>query len=229
MYLSSAFTFVKQQMLTYACLCINLHLLHKVFASRVCQMRLTCAQPEAKQFGRTDNQLLIRENNMKLNLKKTGLGIAISAALLLTVAFVAFSQDPQGPPGPHRGGGDFRGGRGPGGRGGDGLGPLGRDLNLTDEQKAQIKTIRESFEAGTKELHEQMRALHEKEADPFTATFNEAEVRAAAEARAKIDVELAVARAKMMSQIGGVLTAEQKTQLASRRNERRPPPPPPGE
>ncbi|HXD34329.1 MAG TPA: Spy/CpxP family protein refolding chaperone [Pyrinomonadaceae bacterium] len=161
---------------------------------------------------------------MKLNFKKTGLVIAISAALLLTVAFVAFSQGPQGGP-PHRGG-DFRGGRGPGG---DGLGPLGRDLNLTDEQKAQIKTIRENFEAGTKDLHEQMRALHEKEGDPFSGTFNEAEVRSAAEARAKIDVELAVAHAKMMSQIGAVLTAEQKTQLASRRHERRPPPPPPAD
>lgn len=164
---------------------------------------------------------------MKLNFKRTGVGIAISVALLLAVAFVAFSkgrtQDRQGPP---RGDGDFHGRRGPGG---DGLGPLGRDLNLTDEQKAQIKTIRESFEAGTKDLHEQLRALHEKEGDPFTSTFNEADVRAAAEARAKIDVELSVARAKMMSQIGAVLTAEQKTQLASRRQERRPPPPPPGE
>lgn len=167
---------------------------------------------------------------MKLNLKKTGVSIAISAALLLAVAFVAFSQRPAGSEGP-RGGGEFRGGGDRGGRGpgGDGLGRLGRDLNLTDEQKAQIKTIRESFEAGTKELHEQMRALHEKEGDPFSGTFNEAEVRAAAEARARIDVELAVAHAKMMSQIGGVLTAEQKTQLASRRHERRPPPPPPGE
>lgn len=160
---------------------------------------------------------------MKSNLKRTGVGIAISAALLLAVAFVAFSRTPQDRQGPPRGDGDFHGRRGPGG---DGLGPLGRDLNLTDEQRAQIKTIRESFEASTKELHEQLRALHEKEGDPFTITFNEAEVRAAAEARAKIDVELNVARAKMMSQIGAVLTAEQKTQLASQRQERRPPPPP---
>ena len=165
---------------------------------------------------------------MKLNFKKTGLGIVISAALLLTVAFVAFSQGPQGGP-PHRGG-DFRGGRGPGG---DGLGPLGRDLNLTDEQKAQIKTIRESFEAGTKDLHEQMRALHEKEGDPFSGTFNEAEVRSAAEARAKLDVELAVAHAKMMSQVANVLTAEQRAQMAERHKHQRQgpprPPAPPGE
>jgi len=39
----------------------------------------------------------------------------------------------------------------------------------------------------------------------------------------KVEVELAVSRAKMMSQIGAVLTADQKAQLAARRQERRPP------
>jgi Spy/CpxP family protein refolding chaperone len=163
---------------------------------------------------------------MNLNLKKIGVGIAISSVLLMTFAIVAFSQDPQGPPPPPRGG-DFH--RGPGGPGRDGLGPLARDLNLTDEQKTQIKAITDSFAESTKSLHEQMRALHEKEGDLFTETFNEANVRAAAEARAKIDVELQVAHAKMMSQIGAVLTTEQKTQLAARHRDRRPPPPPPGE
>jgi len=162
---------------------------------------------------------------MRFNLRKIGVGIAISSVLLMTFALVAFSQDPQGPPPPR--GGDFH--RGPGGPGRDGLGPLARDLNLSDEQKTQIKAITDSFAESTKSLHEQMRALHEKEGDPFSETFNEATVRAAAEARAKIDVELQVAHAKMMSQIGAVLTAEQKTQLAARHRDRRPPPPPPGE
>lgn len=161
---------------------------------------------------------------MKLNFRKTGVGVAISVVLLLTAALVAFSQGPQGPPGPPRGDGAFHGGPGH-----DGLGPIGRDLNLTDEQKAQIKTIRDSFEESTRSFHEQLRNLHEQEVDPFTGTFDEAAVRAAAEARAKIEVELAVAHAKMMSQIGAVLTPEQKTQLAAKRQERRPPPPPPGE
>jgi Spy/CpxP family protein refolding chaperone len=72
-----------------------------------------------------------------------------------------------------------------------------------------------------------MRALHESDADPLNAAFDEAAVRTAAEARAKIDVELSVAHAKMMSQIGAVLTTEQKAQLAAKRLQRRPPPPPP--
>ncbi|MCU1263920.1 MAG: hypothetical protein JWM21_238 [Acidobacteria bacterium] len=160
---------------------------------------------------------------MRTNWKKISLVIAIAGALLLAVAVVGFSQDPQGP----REGGFHRGPGGPGPR--DGLGPLARDLNLTDEQKAQIKKINESFAGSTQSLHEQLRALHESEGDPFSGTFDEAAVRAAAEARAKIEIELQVSHAKMMSQIGAVLTAEQKTQLAARRHDRRPPPPPPGE
>jgi Spy/CpxP family protein refolding chaperone len=75
-----------------------------------------------------------------------------------------------------------------------------------------------------------MRSLHENQADPMNGQFNEAAVRQAAEARAKIQVELEVSNAKRMSEIATILTAEQKAQLAERhQNMRRmgPPPPPP--
>ena len=157
---------------------------------------------------------------MKPNWKKFSLTI-VAGALFLAGGAMAFSQDPQGPP---RGGG-FRGGPGPR----DGLGPLGRDLNLTDDQKAQIQKITDSFRESDKALHDQLRTLHEKEADPLSGAFNEANVRSAAEARAKIQVELEVSHAKMLSQIAGVLTTEQKAQLAAKRQqfERQAPPPPP--
>ena len=157
---------------------------------------------------------------MKPNWKKFSLTI-VAGALFLAGGAMAFSQDPQGPP---RGGG-FRGG--PGAR--DGLGPLGRDLNLTDDQKAQIQKITDSFRESDKALHDQLRTLHENEADPLSGAFNEANVRSAAEARAKIQVELEVSHAKMLSQIAGVLTTEQKAQLAAKRQqfERQGPPPPP--
>src|SRR5882672_7898795 len=100
-----------------------------------------------------------KEKEMKLNWKKSSVVIAVAGALLLTVAAVAFSHGHrmQGPP---RGGG-FRGERGPR----DGLGPL-RDLNLTDDQKAQIKKISDSFEESNQPLFEQMRTLHGSEPDP---------------------------------------------------------------
>jgi Spy/CpxP family protein refolding chaperone len=166
-----------------------------------------------------------KEKEMKLNWKKTSVGMAIAGALLLIVAAVAFSHGHMGRhQGPRDGG--FRGGPGPR----DGLGPL-RDLNLTDDQKAQIKKINDSFEESNKALFDQLRALHGSEPDPMSGAFDEAATRAAAEARAKVQVELEVSHAKMMSQVAGVLTADQKTQLAARRQkfERQgPPPPPPG-
>jgi len=157
---------------------------------------------------------------MKIDSEKTNL-IAVVGALILALAMVASgqggSQRRGGPPG-----GGFPGGPGPR----DGLGPLARDLNLSDEQKAQIQKITESFQESTKALHDQLRTLRESEPDPLSG-FDEAAVRAAAEARGKVDVELSVTRAKMMSQIGAVLTADQKAQLAAKRQqfERRPPPP----
>src|SRR5207302_10843097 len=105
-----------------------------------------------------------------------------------------------------------------------------RDLNHADDQKAEIKKVKESFEESNKALFDQMRDLHGSEADPMSGTFDEADVRTAAEARAKIQVELEVSHAKMMSQIAAVLTAEQKAQLAARRQQFEqlgPPPPPP--
>ena len=163
---------------------------------------------------------------MKLNWKNLSIATISGMLVLTAAAAVAFSQGPQEPPGPPPGGG-FRGGPGPR----DGLGPLGRDLNLTEDQKAQIKKITQSFEEGDKALHDQMRALHGSEPDPMSGNFDEAAVRAAAEARAKIVIELEVSHAKMMSQIAAVLTAEQKTQLAAKRQQferQGPPPPPPG-
>jgi Spy/CpxP family protein refolding chaperone len=163
---------------------------------------------------------------VKLNWKKFGVAAAIGAALL-TTAVVVFSQGPQGP-GRERG---FRHGPGsPGGPGGPGgPGPLA-DLNLTEDQKAQIKKINDSYRESDKALHEQMRSLHENQADPMSGQFNEAAVRQAAEARAKIQVELEVSNARRMSEIATILSAEQKAQLAERHQRMRrmgPPPPPP--
>jgi len=153
---------------------------------------------------------------MKLSWKTLGLAIICVSALIVMTAAVVVSQGPQGPEG-------FR--RGPGPRGG-GF-PLFRDLNLTDDQKAEIKKIMDNEAASTKDLHDKLKALHESEPAPFSTNFDEASVRADAEARAKIDVELQVAHARTMSQIANVLTADQRAQLAARRSQFHEGPPPP--
>src|SRR2546425_445313 len=140
---------------------------------------------------------------MKFNWKKTSVVIAGIGALVVMTAMMVVSQ---GPPG--RG---FRGGPGgPGGRGGppDGLGPLARELNLTDEQKAENKKITDSLAENTKSLHEQLRALHDREADPFSTTLDEAAFRGGAKARSKNEIEVAFSPPKPTAQIGAVLTAD---------------------
>jgi len=169
---------------------------------------------------------------VKLNWKKSAIVGGIGAIVLAATAVVVLPQNPpprpDGPPGPPRGG---FGHRGPGGPGGPGeFGPLA-GLNLTDAQKEQVKKIHESFDESTKALREQMRALHDNDtADPLSGNFDEATFRSTAEARAKIQVEMEVQHAKMMSQVASILTAEQKAQLADRHEQMRrmgPPPPPP--
>src|SRR5215210_5836497 len=153
---------------------------------------------------------------MRSNWKKMSGVIAIAGALLLTMAMVGFSQGPGGDGGPRERGFHGR----PGGPPRDGLGPLGRDLNLSDEQKAQIKKIRDSFEESTKSLRDQLRTQHESQPDPLSGgAFDEAAVRTAAQARAAVQIELEVAHARMMSQIFSVLTTEQKTQLDAKRQQ----------
>jgi Spy/CpxP family protein refolding chaperone len=137
--------------------------------------------------------------------------VAVVGTLLLTLAISVSGQGPQGRGGPPPGGGF------PGGPGREGLGPITRDLNLSDEQKAQIQKITESFHESTKALQDQLRTLRESEPDPVTSGFDEAAVRAAADARAKVDVELSVAHAKMLSKIGAVLTSEHKAQIEAKR------------
>lgn len=157
---------------------------------------------------------------MKINRREISV-VAVVSSLLLALAMAVSGQGPQGRGGPPPGGGF------PGGPGRDGLGPIGRELSLSDEQKAQIQKISESFQDNTKALQDQLRTLRESEPDPLTSGFDETAVRAAAVARAKVEVELSVARAKMQSQIGAVLTSDQKAQLTAKRQEfsqrRRPP------
>jgi Spy/CpxP family protein refolding chaperone len=130
-----------------------------------------------------------------------------------------------GPPPPDGRPGEGR--FGPGGHRGDVLGPLARDLNLTDAQKAQIKQLADGFEESTKSLHEQLFKAGGTPFDGLDANFDEATARAAAQARAGVQIELDVAHAKMLSQVYALLTAEQKAKLAELRQQfaqgRRPP------
>ena len=153
-------------------------------------------------------------------------GLALAGTMALS-GIVGFAQQgtqdggkDRGAWGRGEGGGDHkRGGRGMRG----GLGRFAENLNLTDAQKAQMEQItaryRETAKAGRQQRGQErgMRGGF----DPFNGgTFNEAEVRAAAQARANAQVEREVRHARMMSEMYAVLTAEQKAQLAAERQQR---------
>ncbi len=166
--------------------------------------------------------------------KKIFGGVALAGAMALT-GIIGFAQQ-QGTQGQgskdkdrseRQWGREGRGGReGRKGRHGMGgeegfMGRFAEKLNLTDAQKQQMQQIAARFKESTKALREQERGGRDKGFDAFNGgTFNEAAVRAAAQARANMHVEMEVARARMMSEMFAVLTPEQKAQLAAERQQR---------
>jgi protein CpxP len=89
-----------------------------------------------------------------------------------------------------------------------------RQLNLTDDQKAKMKTIRESFAERNKPLREQ---LHAKRQELHQAseggTFNEALATQKLTEMASLEAKLMAERFKLQQETLSVLTAEQKAQL----------------
>jgi periplasmic protein CpxP/Spy len=116
--------------------------------------------------------------------------------------------------------GDGMGRRGERG-GGDFAGPFER-LNLTDAQREQMRQIAERYRETFRSQRGRGGEGRRGGFDPFAGgTFDEAAVRAAAQARANAQVEREVAQARMMHEMYNVLTPEQKSQLAAERQQRR--------
>jgi protein CpxP len=156
-------------------------------------------------------------------------GLALAAGVALTGVVGVSAQQEQGQGGGGRGRaerpwGQEEGGRGGGRRGGDGPfgGRFGAELNLTDAQREQLRQIEERYRASFKSQREGRGQRQERGGyDPLASgTFDEAAVRAAAQARANAQVEREVAHARMMHEMYNVLTAEQKAQLAAARQQR---------
>jgi len=113
-------------------------------------------------------------------------------------------------------------GMGPGGRGGPGgaFGPmgmlpmLGRQLELTDAQKDQIKGIADSHKADWKSLADRARTAHTALNQAVTAeTTDEGLIRQRSSDVAAVDADIAVARARAYAEVVQILTPDQKTKL----------------
>lgn len=112
--------------------------------------------------------------------------------------------------GGHRGG--FEGFRGAG----------FRNLNLTDDQKSKMQTIRQSFGERTKSLREQLRAKRQelRQAND-SGTFNEALATQILTQEAGLKAKMMGEQFRLHQEMLTVLTAEQRTQLEQARAERK--------
>lgn len=94
-------------------------------------------------------------------------------------------------------------------------------LGLTDEQLEKMAAIREEGWQGREELREKMRDYSDKMREVTdSGNFDEAAIRALAEEKARIQVELSVAKAKMHSEMHAVMTPEQQELATKLRNVR---------
>ena len=111
--------------------------------------------------------------------------------------------------------GDFRGGRG-----GFGGGAMFRQLNLTEDQKAKMKQIRESFGERTKSLRTELRAKQQELRQANSGgTFNEGLATQKLTEEAGLKAKLMGEQFKLHQEMLSVLTAEQRTQMEQLREQ----------
>ena len=116
----------------------------------------------------------------------------------------------------HGGHGKGWGGR----RGGRMGGMMFGGINLTDDQKAKMKEIGQSFRESTKSLREQLHAKRQELRQANEGgTFNEALATQKLQDSAGLQAKLMGEQFRMRQQMLAVLTPEQKTQLEQKRAE----------
>jgi Spy/CpxP family protein refolding chaperone len=166
---------------------------------------------------------------MTATVKRMTLGFGAGLIALTAVAGGVFAQaqdqDPnartreyrgRGPGGPD-GPGRFRGPGGPMGM----LPMLGREVNLTDAQRDQVKAIAESHKADWRALADRARAAHiALTAAVTTAPIDEALIRQKSSEVAAVDADMAVARARAYAEVFQILTPEQKETLNEARRKK---------
>lgn len=97
--------------------------------------------------------------------------------------------------------------------GGPGMEFFSRKLNLTDEQKTQMKAVMEKAHPTMKPLMQQQHQIDLQLRQYVHGTFDQAKVQALANQKAQIQAQLTVAETQVHNQLYQLLTAEQQSQL----------------
>jgi periplasmic protein CpxP/Spy len=135
--------------------------------------------------------------------------IALAASIAVAQTVTTDQSNQQGTSAERHGG--FRGQH----KGWEGMrGGMFRQLNLTADQQAKIKQIRESFATQNKPLHDQLRAKRQELRQASEGgTFNEALATQKLTEMASLEAKVMGERFKLHQEMLSVLTPEQKAQL----------------
>src|SRR5215510_678574 len=142
--------------------------------------------------------------------------IALAASIAVAQTVTTDQSNQQGTRTERRGG--FRGQHKGHGWGGMRDGGFFKQLNLTEDQKAKMKQIRESFAQTNKPLRDQLRAKRQELRQASEGgTFNEALATQKLTDMAPLEAKLMGEQHKLHQEMLSVLTTEQKAQLEQSR------------
>jgi Spy/CpxP family protein refolding chaperone len=88
-----------------------------------------------------------------------------------------------------------------------------RALNITAEQKTQMKAIMEKERPTMKPLFQQAHQIDQQLHQYSEGTYDETKVRALAAQKSQVEVELTVAHTRIHNEMYQLLTTDQRTQL----------------
>jgi Spy/CpxP family protein refolding chaperone len=97
------------------------------------------------------------------------------------------------------------------GMNGQGMGFFAKQLNLTDDQQAQMKTIMEKAHTSMKPLMQQSHQIDQQLRQYSMGAYDDGQVQKLATQKAQIEAQLTVAQTKVHNQLFQMLTPDQQT------------------
>jgi protein CpxP len=132
--------------------------------------------------------------------------LLVAVIALLFGTAIAKSQTADAPPPPPMHGHEF-------GMGGPMMGFFAKQLNLTEDQKAQMKSVMEKEHPTMKPLMQQQRLIDQQLRQYVEGMFDQAKVQALATQKAQVQAQITVQETRIHNQLYQLLTPDQQTQL----------------
>ncbi|MGA7755961.1 MAG: Spy/CpxP family protein refolding chaperone [Candidatus Sulfotelmatobacter sp.] len=132
--------------------------------------------------------------------------LLIAALAVLFGTAIAKSQTADAAPPPPMHGHEF-------GMGGPMMGFFAKELNITDEQKTQMKAVLQKEHPAMKPLMEQQRQIDLQLRQYVEGSFDQAKVQALAAQKSQVQAQITVQETRVHNELYQLLTADQQSQL----------------